>query len=141
MKIPAWLMFTAFSVVGFGLNAAFIEIPEKFYHPGFPTTLGYVVWSATMVACAMIAMQHHHPYCFAISHCYGCTRASASARAGSPSRLLRCDNGICCHTASFTGRIIWPVRAWMGMACLVHRRDAHVGNARLAYKAVGILTD
>jgi drug/metabolite transporter (DMT)-like permease len=57
MKIPAWLMFTAFSVVGFGLNAAFIEIPEKFYHPGFPTTLGYVVWSATMVACAMIAMQ------------------------------------------------------------------------------------
>jgi len=40
----------------FGINAAFIEIPEKFVHPPFPVTLGYAVWSLTMAGCALFAL-------------------------------------------------------------------------------------
>ena len=33
---------------------AFIELPEK---RGFPATLGYVVWSLTMIPCALVALR------------------------------------------------------------------------------------
>lgn len=55
--MPRWAMLTAISTLLFGVNAAFIEIPEKFVHPPFPMTLGYVVWSLTMMFCAAIALQ------------------------------------------------------------------------------------
>jgi uncharacterized membrane protein len=34
-----------------------MEFPEKHFSPGFPPTLGYVVWSFTMVPCAWIALK------------------------------------------------------------------------------------
>jgi len=55
--MPRWAILTAISTLLFGVNAAFIEIPEKFVHPPFPMTLGYVVWSLTMMLCAAIALQ------------------------------------------------------------------------------------
>ena len=54
--MPRWLITTALATFFFGLNAAFIEVPEKFVHPPFPTTLGYVVWSGTMLLCAAVAV-------------------------------------------------------------------------------------
>jgi drug/metabolite transporter (DMT)-like permease len=36
-----------------GIWGAFIEIPEK---AGFPATLGYVMWSLTMIPCALVAL-------------------------------------------------------------------------------------
>ncbi len=54
--MPRWIVMTALSTFFFGLNAAFIEVPEKFIHPPFPTTLGYVVWSMTMACCAVFAL-------------------------------------------------------------------------------------
>ncbi len=50
--MPRWMVMTALSTFLFGVNAAFIEVPEKFVHPPFPTTLGYIVWSLTMALCA-----------------------------------------------------------------------------------------
>jgi drug/metabolite transporter (DMT)-like permease len=32
-------------------------VPEKRFQPGFPATLGYVVWSLTMTPCALIALR------------------------------------------------------------------------------------
>jgi drug/metabolite transporter (DMT)-like permease len=52
-----WAITTALATFLFGLNAAFIEVPEKFIHPPFPTTLGYVVWSLMMALCAAVALQ------------------------------------------------------------------------------------
>jgi len=40
-----------------GVWGALIEIPEKRFSPGFPSTLGYVVWSFTMVPCAIVALK------------------------------------------------------------------------------------
>lgn len=54
--MPRWAILTAISTLLFGINAAFIEIPEKFVHPPFPMTLGYVVWSLTMMLCAAVAL-------------------------------------------------------------------------------------
>jgi uncharacterized membrane protein len=48
-----WLLFALTTTVFWGIWGAFIEIPEK---SGFPATLGYVVWSLTMVPCALIAL-------------------------------------------------------------------------------------
>ena len=54
--MPRWIVMTALSTFFFGLNAAFIEVPEKFIHPPFPTTLGYVVWALMMACCAVFAL-------------------------------------------------------------------------------------
>ncbi len=54
--MPRWVVLTSLSVLFFGVQAAFIEIPEKFFDPPFPITLGYVVWSMTMLACAAFAL-------------------------------------------------------------------------------------
>jgi uncharacterized membrane protein len=48
-----WLFFAVITTVFWGVWGAFIEIPEK---AGFPATLGYVVWSITMVPCAIVAL-------------------------------------------------------------------------------------
>jgi len=49
-----WLLYTAMNVLFTGVWGAFIEIPEK---SGFPATLGYVIWSLTMLPCAAIALR------------------------------------------------------------------------------------
>jgi len=37
-----------------------MEIPEKLMHPSFPSTLGYVIWSLTMIPFAIIAIRNAH---------------------------------------------------------------------------------
>jgi drug/metabolite transporter (DMT)-like permease len=54
--MPRWAVLTALTAALFATNAAFIEYPEKFVSPPFPMTLGFVVWSFTMVACAIFAL-------------------------------------------------------------------------------------
>ena len=49
-----WLLYAVVTTVFWGIWGAFIEIPEK---AGFPATLGYVVWSFTMVPCALAALK------------------------------------------------------------------------------------
>jgi uncharacterized membrane protein len=48
-----WLIYALITTLFWGVWGAFIEIPEK---SGFPATLGYVVWSITMIPCAVIAL-------------------------------------------------------------------------------------
>jgi len=48
-----WLVYAIVTTVFWGVWGAFIEAPEK---RGFPATLGYVVWSLTMVPCALVAL-------------------------------------------------------------------------------------
>lgn len=48
-----WLVYALITTVFWGIWGAFIEIPEK---AGFPATLGYVVWSLTMIPCAIFAL-------------------------------------------------------------------------------------
>jgi uncharacterized membrane protein len=49
-----WLFYALITTVFWGVWGAFIEIPEK---SGFPATLGYVVWSLTMIPCALYALK------------------------------------------------------------------------------------
>lgn len=49
-----WLFYALITTIFWGVWGAFIEIPEK---SGFPATLGYVVWSFTMVPCALFALK------------------------------------------------------------------------------------
>ncbi|MEY3367205.1 MAG: hypothetical protein RI973_360 [Bacteroidota bacterium] len=51
--LPAWLRYALFTTLSWGVWGAFIEIPEK---AGFPATLGFVVWSLTMVPFALAAL-------------------------------------------------------------------------------------
>ncbi len=48
-----WLLYAVITTVFWGVWGAFIELPEK---AGFPATLGYVVWSMTMIPCALVAL-------------------------------------------------------------------------------------
>ena len=48
-----WLTYAVITTLFWGVWGAFIEVPEK---RGFPATLGYVVWSLTMVPCALVAL-------------------------------------------------------------------------------------
>lgn len=48
-----WLFYAIITTVFWGVWGAFIEIPEK---AGFPATLGYVVWSLTMIPYAIVAL-------------------------------------------------------------------------------------
>ena len=48
-----WIVYALVTTIFWGVWGAFIEIPEK---SGFPATLGYVVWSLTMIPCAIFAM-------------------------------------------------------------------------------------
>lgn len=49
-----WLVNASITTIFWGIWGAFIEIPEK---AGFPATLGYVVWSITMIPCALFALK------------------------------------------------------------------------------------
>lgn len=49
-----WLFYALITTIFWGVWGAFIEIPEK---AGFPATLGYVVWSITMIPCALVALK------------------------------------------------------------------------------------
>lgn len=53
-KSRLWLLYTAINTVFVGIWGAFIEIPEK---AGFPATLGYIVWTLTMLPCAIVALR------------------------------------------------------------------------------------
>src|SRR5512140_3898712 len=53
MESQLWLVYAAVTTLCWGVWGAFIELPEK---KGFPATLGYVVWSLTMVPCAAVAL-------------------------------------------------------------------------------------
>jgi uncharacterized membrane protein len=48
-----WLLYALITTLFWGVWGAFIEIPEK---SGFPASLGYVVWSLTMIPCAIFAL-------------------------------------------------------------------------------------
>jgi drug/metabolite transporter (DMT)-like permease len=48
-----WLVFAVVTTLFWGVWGALIEVPER---RGFPATLGYVVWSLTMVPCAVVAL-------------------------------------------------------------------------------------
>jgi uncharacterized membrane protein len=52
-KGSKWLFYALVTTVFWGIWGALIEIPEK---AGFPATLGYIVWSLTMVPCAVVAL-------------------------------------------------------------------------------------
>ncbi len=49
-----WILYALITTLFWGVWGAFIEIPEK---AGFPATLGYVVWSLTMIPCALVALK------------------------------------------------------------------------------------
>ena len=53
MESNLWLVYAVVTTLFWGVWGAFIELPEK---KGFPATLGYVVWSLTMVPCALVAL-------------------------------------------------------------------------------------
>lgn len=52
-----WLFYALITTIFWGIWGAFIEIPEK---AGFPATLGYAVWSLTMIPCGIFALQRIH---------------------------------------------------------------------------------
>lgn len=54
MKCQRWLVFAAVTTGFWGIWGALIEIPEK---AGFPATLGYSVWSLTMIPPALVALR------------------------------------------------------------------------------------
>ena len=54
MNKRPWLLFALITTVFWGLWGALIEIPEK---AGFPATFGYIVWSLTMIPCALIGLR------------------------------------------------------------------------------------
>ena len=56
IKLPKWLLLSIATPVLWGLWGALTEIPEKWLNPAFPPTLGYVVWSLTMLPVTVIAM-------------------------------------------------------------------------------------
>jgi drug/metabolite transporter (DMT)-like permease len=49
-----WLAYAVVTTLFWGVWGALIELPEK---RGFPATLGYVVWSLTMIPCAVVALR------------------------------------------------------------------------------------
>lgn len=56
MKLPKWLLLSIAVPVLWGLWGALTEIPEKWLNPSFPPTLGYAVWSLTMIPVTAIAL-------------------------------------------------------------------------------------
>ncbi len=48
-----WLIYAIITTVFWGIWGALIEVPQK---AGFPPTLGYIVWSLTMIPCALVAL-------------------------------------------------------------------------------------
>ena len=48
-----WLLFALITTLFWGTWGALIEKPEQ---AGFPATLGYIVWSLTMIPTALVAL-------------------------------------------------------------------------------------
>ena len=57
MKLPKWLLLSMAVPVLWGLWGALTEIPEKRLTPAFPPTLGYAVWSLTMIPVCVVAFR------------------------------------------------------------------------------------
>ncbi len=53
MKNKHWLIYAIMTTLSWGIWGALIEIPEK---AGFPATLGYVVWSLTMLIPSIVVL-------------------------------------------------------------------------------------
>lgn len=49
----SWLWYALFTTVAWGVWGAISELPTD---DGFPSTLSYVVWSITMIPCALVAL-------------------------------------------------------------------------------------
>jgi drug/metabolite transporter (DMT)-like permease len=60
MRSHRWLILAILVPVLWGVWGALIEIPERHIHPPFPSTLGYVVWSLTMIPCSLLALGNAH---------------------------------------------------------------------------------
>jgi uncharacterized membrane protein len=56
VKISRWLLFALAAPVLWGVWGAFTEYPEKWISPPFPATLGYVVWSMTMIPVSLFVL-------------------------------------------------------------------------------------
>jgi drug/metabolite transporter (DMT)-like permease len=54
MKSKLWLVFALITTIFWGVWGAFIEVTEQ---AGFPATLGYVVWSLTMIPPSLVALK------------------------------------------------------------------------------------
>ena len=54
MKVRPWLIYAIVTTLFWGIWGALIELPQK---AGFPATLGYVVWSLTMIPPALVALK------------------------------------------------------------------------------------
>ncbi len=52
-NIPNWFLYALFTTLCWGIWGAFVEIPEK---AGFPATLGFIVWSVSMVPFMIVAL-------------------------------------------------------------------------------------
>jgi uncharacterized membrane protein len=57
MRLPKWLLLSLAVPLLWGLWGALTEIPEKWLNPAFPPTLGYLVWSLTMLPVTVIVMR------------------------------------------------------------------------------------
>lgn len=49
----SWFFYAVITTLTWGIWGALIEVPQN---AGFPPTLGYVIWSITMIPCALIAL-------------------------------------------------------------------------------------
>jgi uncharacterized membrane protein len=56
VKISRWLLCALATPVLWGVWGALTEYPEKWISPPFPATLGYVVWSLTMIPVSLFVL-------------------------------------------------------------------------------------
>jgi drug/metabolite transporter (DMT)-like permease len=56
MKLPRWLLYAFAVPLLWGTWGALTELPEKWITPPFPATMGYAVWSLTMIPFAVYAL-------------------------------------------------------------------------------------
>ena len=56
MKTGRWLLYALTTPVLWGVWGALTEYPEKWISPPFPATLGYVVWSLTMIPVSLFVL-------------------------------------------------------------------------------------
>ncbi|MGH9586051.1 MAG: EamA family transporter [Acidobacteriaceae bacterium] len=56
MRLPRWLLWSLATPILWGFWGALTEIPEKRLKPPFPDTLGYSVWSLTMLPFCLIML-------------------------------------------------------------------------------------
>ena len=56
MKSGRWLLYALTTPLLWGVWGALTEYPEKWISPSFPATLGYVVWSLTMIPVSLFVL-------------------------------------------------------------------------------------